>query len=264
MGWRSIRGVRTSLLAFAVAFSGCATVVPLQTASTVPPRAYRLGAQAALPLYCTFSAPQLIPSRCIESPRVLIPLVAPELRASARTGLTSWADAGASVHGLLRPTGLIFGGQLDAKARFLQRPMGAGELIGSGGLAVGMSAGVPISGSGLPGLTQLEIAVPLFFGYRRGDFEWIVSPRFVDRMRFADVNGDGRREVLGVLEPGLAVGVVAGGARKWSAQIEYRAPIDYLADGPIIVSVGFLFDLGGAPRETGEPEADTLEGGGTP
>jgi uncharacterized protein YceK len=253
--------VRIPLLALAVALSGCATVIPLQTASTVPPHAFRLGAQATLPGYCTFS---LAPQNCTESiGTIALPFV-PELRASARMGVTPWADAGASVHGLVRSSMAVVGGLLDAKARFLQMPMGAGELIGSGGLGLGVTAGLPIAGSGLPGLTQVEIAVPLFFGYRRGGVEWIASPRLVDRMRFADIDGDGQREVLSVIEPGIALGVVGGGAWKWSVQIEYHAPIDYLADGPILLGIGFLFDVGMAPRETDEPEADTLEDGGTP
>lgn len=228
-GW--ILGVTAVLAA-----SGCATYVPLQTASTVAPGRYRVGAQVTGAPYCTLSTD---PALCSELPRNT---TLPELRLSGRTGLARSLDAGATVHARMAGDSPIAGLSLDGKAEAWSHPLGTGRLLVSGGLGAGGSFGP--GSADRPGVTQLEVAVPVFFAYDRPGSEWLFSPRLVQRVRFIDITGDPRREALGASELGFAVGYVSKGSWQWAVQLEYHAPLAVPLRGPLTLSVGMLFDVG--------------------
>lgn len=224
------------ILVTAVTLAGCATYAPLQTASTVTPGKYRLGAQVTGAPYCTLS---LSPMLCTELPRAI---TVPELRLSARTGLVPRLDAGASVHARMAGETPVGGLALDAKGEAWSHPLGEGRLLISGALGAGGTFGPGLPGRA--GITQLEFALPLFLAYDRPGSEWLFSPRFVQRFRFIDVTGDSRREALGASELGFALGYVSKGTWSWGVQLEYHAPLAVPLRGPLTLTVGLLFDVG--------------------
>ena len=93
--------------------AGCATVSPMQTASTVDPGKWRVGAQLSTAAYCgSFVEGPLV---CTDYPDG-VPI--PELRVNARRGLPHGADVGIS----LQVLGLVSGRLASALRAALTMP----------------------------------------------------------------------------------------------------------------------------------------------
>jgi hypothetical protein len=243
LGARPARGVGAALLA-ALWGSGCYTAAPLQTASTVSPGAYRLGGQLSGTFWCGAYPPE----HCAVIPAAL-PL--PELRLSARHGLSERIDMGLSARGLLQLDGSIRGAQAGLAAD------GKGELWSVPGRSGGRhllstGAGLGFTSTFLRGqarrIGELQAVIPLLYGHQRAEgAELFAGPRLVQRWSFADVNADGRRELLtdtwGALTVGYA-GAVRGGPRLVYG-LEYFTPFSSPIGGLLTFSVGGLWDLGG-------------------
>ncbi len=227
--------------------SGCTTVTPLQTASTVRPGAYRLSAQASATGWCGLDFPPG-PQSCASIPSG-VPL--PELRLQARYGVSPSWDVGLGLHStVVVPSGAQVGMAAEAKAVVLRLPGedGAVHLF-----SVGPSLGYTHRARGLFGEVEggdqsnVEVVAPLYYGYQTASAEWVVSPRFVERVSLHDLDRDGRREVLAYGLVGLQGGVVTRteGPVRFAFGLEYLAPLGYVSEGAFTASVGILWELGG-------------------
>ncbi len=229
------------LVAFGgVLVTGCSTVLPAQTASTVAPGAYRLGAQVSATPWCGFS----FPPRCATLPNG-VPV--PEFRVSGRHGVSDGVDVGlsASASSLLsgslysqQPAGLRLGVTVDGKAEVWSRPAAGGRHL----LSVGGGAGFVSESS----LAELQLSVPVWYGYQFGNGrELFAGPRYVHRTAFEDIDGDGRREALHMPSLGLSVGYASGGPVRFVSALEYFASTTYPGDGTFNLTAGVLWDVGG-------------------
>jgi hypothetical protein len=249
---------RALALAIVIAslFAGCETLTPLQTASTVDPGMWRLGAQLSASPYCTLT---LDPTgNCYEIPGYL-PL--PQLRLAARRGLWPRTDAGLSLDGTailpIGPSsiqsGFRAGALLDAKVEVWSRPTSSGRHLVAAAAAIGTSLerwSLPQGGAPLtPGV---DLLVPIFYGYQTPGIELVASPRFMERLTYLDITGDGRREVLKQPWLGLALGVFTRRPSRWAFGLEYAAPTAGLHRGSWTLSVGVMFDVG-APEAALNP-----------
>lgn len=242
--------------------SGCSTVIPLQTASTVAPGAYRVAAQATTTPYCSWSLTPV--ESCQSTPGAGFggPAVVPELRLGGRYGVADGIDLGASVHTIPAPEGAFRGGFfVEGKYEALSSGSaeGEGRALLSAGLGGGVTTGLPTSTR--PALTQVELALPVFLGLQRGGVEWVFSPRLIQRFAFADVDGDGRRDALPVTELGIAAGVFTRASPSLFVQLGYSAPLSALHQGPFTLAIGAALDLP-APRRTAPAEAEASEDAG--
>lgn len=233
-----------TLAALGVAlFCGCATVIPAQTASTVAPGSYRLGAQVTATPYCTVGTTpiescQAAPTAGNGTPAALLP----EVRLSGRYGLARGWDLGFSAHAVPSPGGAFRAGAfVDGKHELWSSRAGDTRTLVSIGLGGGLTAGLPTATRA--GLTQVEVAVPVFAGWQMPSVEWVLSPRVVERLAFADVDGDGRRELLPVTDLGLALGVFTRSTPSFFAQLAYTAPTSALAQGPLTLGIGVTVDV---------------------
>ena len=232
-----------SLVAFGcVLATGCSTVLPAQTASTVAPGAYRLGAQLSASPWCGTS----FPPQCASLPNG-IPV--PELKLSGRHGISDGVDLGltASASATLpggsfsfdaRPASVRLGVMVDGKAEVWSRPARGGRhLISAGG-----GAGFVSESS----IAELQLSIPLWYGFQFADGkELFAGPRYVQRMSFEDIDGDGRRESLQMPSLGLSVGYASSGPVRFVGALEYFASTTYPTAGTFSLSAGVLWDVGG-------------------
>ena len=232
------------------ALCACTTVTPLQTASTVDPGTTRLGAQASISPYCSISlSPQ---SNCSVLPAGA-PL--PELRGSARFGLTQGLDLGASAHlGAVVPQGISFGLSGDAKKELWSAPLGSGrrQLF-----ALSAGAGLNDVQTGLWGGTRgssAEVELPLsaWYGYQLAGWELVASPRFVERLAFVDIDGDRRGDLIDTGWVGLTASAITRGRSHLGLSLDYLTPTGDLLSGVFSVSVGGMWDLGGSGDSSGD------------
>jgi hypothetical protein len=224
-----------------VLVSGCSTVLPAQTASTVSPGAYRLGAQLSASPWCGFS----FPPQCATLPNGA---PVPELRVSGRHGVSDRVDVGLSASassvlspgsfGSLEPGILRLGVVVDGKAEVWSRPAQGGRHLISAGAGAGFVSQSPIA--------EVQLSAPLWYGYQFADGkELFAGPRYVQRMSFEDIDGDGRREALQMPSLGLSVGYASGGPVRFVSALEYFASTTYLGAGTFNLSAGVLWDVGG-------------------
>ncbi len=231
------------LLAFGgVLATGCSTVLQAQTASTVAPGAYRLGAQLSASPWCGVS----FPPQCASLPSG-IPV--PELKLSGRHGISERVDLGLTASASTSLPGGFFdygprsasvrlGAMVDGKAEVWSRPAGAGRHLISAGGGVGFASERSVG--------ELQLAIPLWYGFQFADGkELFAGPRYVHRMSFEDVDGDGQREALQIPSLGLSVGYASSGPVRFVTALEYFASTTYPAAGTFNLTAGVLWDVGG-------------------
>lgn len=254
MGARLHRlGARIALaIATAAVASACETLTPLQTASTVDRGIWRLSGQLSVSPYCTLT---LDPTgNCYKIPSGL-PL--PQVRLGARSGLWPRMDAGLSLSGTgfqsvavsqqIIPglAGVRGGALLDAKVEVWSATTESGKHLVSAAAAIGGT----LERWSTPGarLTpEVDLLVPIFYGYQTRGMELVASPRFMERLTYLDVTGDGRRDVLEQAWLGLAVGAFTRDPARWAFGLEYAAPAVGLHRGAWTISAGVVLDLGRA------------------
>lgn len=224
------------LAAAAALLCGCSTVIPAQTASTVDPGGYRVGGQLTAAPYCTLGGTPI--ESCQSAPSAPLP----EVRLSGRYGLAPAWDLGLSLHAVPAPASGFRGGAfLDGKYLLWASGEGDTRALLSLGLGGGLSTGLPTATR--PSLTQVELALPLFAGWQTRSLEWVLSPRVVERLAFADVEGDGNRDLLPVTELGLSVALFTRTRPAFFAQVGYSAPTTALTRGPFSLAVGLTLDV---------------------
>jgi hypothetical protein len=236
----------------------CTTVTSLQTASTVKPGHYRLGAQLSASPYCGVRVPPG-PHSCAVLPSGF-PL--PELRGSARYGVGDSVDLGLSAHAaVVVPSGANLGLSVEGKAVVWRRPAEKGRVHL---VSVGPSAGYSNRQYGLFNELQrgsqssVELVLPVYYGFQAPYVEWVISPRYVERISLHDLDGDGRREVLNYGAFGLTFGGVFRLSEKIGVAVGlgYDAPFSYPEQGALTGSVGFLFELQGrAAKDAAERDS---------
>ncbi|HZA52314.1 MAG TPA: hypothetical protein VE549_16325 [Myxococcaceae bacterium] len=229
--------------------AGCETITPLQTASTVDPGMWRVGAQLSASPYCTVT---LDPTgNCYIVPGNL-PI--PQLKLAARAGVFPRVDAGLSIQGSGTvpvaphppPSYLRMGALLDAKVEVWSASTESGRHLVAAAAGVGSSLERWSTPSAPLALPDLELVVPIFYGYQTPELELVASPRFMERFTFIDITGDGRREVLEQPWLGLALRAITRGPQRWAFGLDYSAPTWGLHQGAWTISVGFMLDLGRA------------------
>ena len=213
-----------------------------------------MGAQLSASPYCTAT---LDPTgNCYKVPSSA-PF--PELRLAARAGLFPRIDAGLSISGgasgvtvapgvgvRLVPGSLRVGALLDAKVEVWSAPTQSGRHLVAAAAGVGSALERWSTPSAPRAVPDLELVVPIFYGYQTPELELVASPRFMERFTFIDITGDGRREVLEQPWLGLALGAITRGPQRWAFGLDYSAPTSGLHRGAWTISVGFMLDLGQA------------------
>ncbi len=226
--------------ASAIALVGCTTVVPLQTASTLPKNAYRLGAELSATPWCGFAVPPSQAS-CASWPRGT---PTPEVRVNARYGVLEGFDLGASFHGAaVLGRSYRLGLYVDAKKELWSRDLGDGRRQV---LSVAPGAGyhaeeVPTSTTGL---AELNLALPLLFGHRGGWVEWVFGVGAIERLQFADAQaGDGTRTLFPDTQLLVLTGVVLNHRVRPGLQLSFQAPVTLPHYGLFTLSFSFSYDL---------------------
>lgn len=220
--------------------TGCATVTPMQTASSVDDGTWRVGAQLSTAAYCgSFVEGPLV---CSEYPDG-VPI--PELRVNGRRGLPHGTDIGLSFQLLgqaLAPSRPIqLGLTLDGKRELLSAPLGSARQVLSVGLLLGGSvAGRPT----LRPFLQAEWGLHLLYGVQTARFEWVVGAAFSQRNVFNEVGGrPAVREVFSQ-RVGFTVGLFRRAPAGWALQLGYLADPARFAEGAIQLQYGVFWDLG--------------------
>ncbi len=237
--------VRKLCVLWALALAGCSTVVPHQTATTLPAGAYRLGAQLSATPWCGFAVPPSQAS-CASWPRGP---PTPELRLNARYGVTDGFDLGASFHGAaVLGRSYRLGLYVDGKAELWSRELGEGRrqvLSIAPGLGY-HSEEVPTS---ITGLAELNVALPLLFGHRGELLEWVFGAGAIERLQFADSQaGDGTRSLYPDTQFLLLTGVTLN--RRWrpGVQLTFQAPVTLPGYGLFTLSFALSYDLLPTPQ----------------
>jgi hypothetical protein len=261
-------GTRIALAIAAASLAGaCGTITPLQTASTVDPGVWRLGAQLSASPYCTLTND---PSgNCYKIPLPNLPL--PQLRLAARAGVFPRIDAGLSIHGtrIVSLAGGLSGGfragaLLDGKVEVWSTPTQSGRHLVAAAAGIGSALEWWSTPTGSQLTPDLELVVPIFYGYQTRWMEFVVSPRFMERLTYIDITGDGRREVLEQPWLGLAIEFFTRGPDRWAFGLEYASPTGGLHRGAWTISVGFMLDLGRARGPDADDAASPVSLNGPP
>jgi hypothetical protein len=250
----------SALLLTGALTSGCQTLAPQQTASTVEPGTWRLGGQISASPWCSTTL-RPDPGSCEQFPRGF-PLPVPELRLSGRTGLVPRADAGLSLYGTgVLQRGFRVGALGEAKLELWSASTPWGRQL----LSLGAGIGAAREQSSVEGsrfvIPALDVLGPVFYGYQIRSWELVASARFLQRFTFLDVTGDGRAEVLGDAWLGFAVGAYTRAPTRWAFSLEYSAPTRLLQRGSFTASVGVLFDIGGRPQPERRRDGDRTSAG---
>ncbi|MCU0699443.1 MAG: hypothetical protein MUC96_23300 [Myxococcaceae bacterium] len=234
------RLVHVALLALT---AGCATVVPMQTASVVERGRFRAGGSLSAAGYCGDPSGGLLlgMTRCTEYPDG-IPL--PELRANARYGLGAGFDVGLSAQAqgqLIAPERIFqFGLTADVKGELLRIPTDGPTHI----VSTGLLGGAALSGRfGLPLWAQLEWGVPLFYGLQFSRWEVVVGASVSQRLllpRFATSS----LPPVDSVRAGLTLGLFRRNPASWALQLSYLSDPARFSTGTIQLQFGWFFDLG--------------------
>lgn len=211
--------------------SGCATVAPMQTASTVEDGHWRVGAQLGAAGYCgSFTEG---PLECTEYPDG-VPL--PELRVDARRGLPHGADVGMSLQVLgqvLAPSRPIQGGlTLEAKHELVEGSVAGRRQV----LSLGLLLGGAISGRpGLRAYGQVEGGVELLYGLQTKRFEVVLGAAYSERTLFDTPEGRTQRV-------GFTLGLFRRNPAGWALQVGYLGNTRRFSDGSIQLQYGVFWD----------------------
>ncbi|MGC4115452.1 MAG: hypothetical protein QM765_12780 [Myxococcales bacterium] len=261
-----VRGSRRARTAagLAVLFAaGCATAVPLQTASTVDPGVVRLSGQVTSSPWCTVSGSW---GSCALAPGNHS-LGLPELRLAGRVGVHDRVDVGLSAFGTLVPgAGWRWGALADGKVEVWRQEIAPGRKhVLSAGLGLGYTR-LDDTRGGKPqdeSYQQMDVVVPLRYGYQFQGVELFAGPHFVERISF---DPPGMKGVAEVPWLGLSVGLITRGRAKVGVGFSYEAPLRYFDAGVFNLTAGFLFDLGGngvarpqGDRDPGVSKSPVLE-----
>lgn len=226
-----------------VLLAGCATVTPMQTASTLEDGHWRLGGQLTSAGYCgAFEGP--VPTDCSEYPDGF-PL--PELRANARRGLRHQSDVGGS---------LQLAGQLWAPVRSLQVGLtfdGKHELWSAGStdrakqiLSVGFLVAGAVSGRlSVPPYLQYEWGPSLFYGVQTSRFEWVTSVSVSQRTLVNTAGAASSVPMLVSERIGLTLGLFRRAPARWAVQLSYLTPPTHFDHGALQLQIGWFWDLVG-------------------
>lgn len=236
---------------------GCTTTTPFQTASTVTPGVWRVGAQGAVSPACSIVDPlgffRVLGStgrspfeRCMVSPRGI---PTPELRAHARRGLSENMDLGFSLHGsTVLPVGLQVGGTGDIRREVWSRPLGENrrQLLTLGpqlGLAL-----IQFTSSGTSNIApelQSELVLPVYFGHQLEKVELVASPRFVERFNLVRNRSGTGTTLLDAGYLGLSLAALTRTPLQFAVGLDYFAPTGQLEGGLFTVTLGLAYDVGG-------------------
>ena len=221
---------------------GCATVVPLQTASVVPGGTWRVGGQVALSPWCSLSRDMA--QRCAFLPQGT-PL--PEVRLQGRTGVAEAVDVGVSLFASAElPAGLpaaVRGGvYVDGKRELLSRGLG-GERRQVLSVAPGVGFALsPVAPRGGPA-PDVDLALPVLLGHQTEGWEWVAGAQVLERFQSRGESADPEQRLRARTEVGLTVGAFSRGPARTAYQLSYVAPVDRLADGRLTFGFGLAFDV---------------------
>jgi hypothetical protein len=219
--------------------AGCATVAPMQTASTVEDGAWRVGAQLSAAAYCgSFVDGPLV---CSEYPDGA-PL--PELRLNARRGLPRGSDLGLSVQVLGQvqaPTRPVqVGLTLEGKHELLSGALGQGRQV----LSVGLLLGGAVAGRpALRPYLEVEWGLALLYGIQTARFEWMAGAAISDRAAFNEVGGHPALPKLRTERLGFTLGVLRRAPAGWGVQLGYLGDPHRFGAGAIQIQYGVFWDL---------------------
>lgn len=258
---KTLKALSSSRWIFVALFAvstGCTTMTPLQTASTVKRGVWRVGGQGSVSPACSVTDPggflrALSPNGnppfrdCMVSPAGL---PTPELRAHARRGLNEAMDVGASVHGsAVFPVGIQLGATGDVRREVWSRPLSADgrRQILTLGPQLGLALiGVSDRGSSAPRPElQTDLTLPLYFGHQLETFELVASPRYNARLNITPSRGGGV-DVFDTGYLGLTLSAHSRTQLQLAFGLDYFAPTGMLAGGLFTVSLGIAYDLGGS------------------
>ena len=235
---------RALLVMVALVAAGCATVVPMQTASVVDKGRLRVGGQLSAAAYCGDLSGGLLLglTRCTEYPDG-IPL--PELRANARYGLGSHFDVGLSAQAqrqVLAPERAFqFGLTSDVKGELLRVEQGGLSHV----VSTGLLGGAALSGRfGLPLWAQLEWGVPLFYGLQLERWEFVLGLSLSQRVLFSRLGLESPLPPITSARGGITLGVFRRNPASWALQLSYVADPARFATGSLQLQFGWFFDLG--------------------
>lgn len=235
--------------------SGCTATTPFQTASTVKPGVWRVGAQSSISPTCSVVDP-LGPARgflgsnnrpfdnCMVSPRGV---PTPELRAHVRRGVAEQMDFGFSAHGSsVLPIGIQVGATGDVRREVWSRSLTESRRqILTAGPQLGVSL-VQTSQSGsnfTPPELQTELVLPLYFGHQLETFELVASPRFVERLNLVRSRTGGSSTLLDAGYVGVSVAALTRTPLQFAVGLDYFAPTGMLGGGLFTVSLGLAYDF---------------------
>ncbi len=220
---------------------GCATVVPMQTASVVEKGRLRLGGQLSAAGFCgQISGGILGLTRCTEYPDG-VPL--PEVRANGRYGLGAGFDVGLSVQAqgqLIAPERAFqLGLTADVKGELLRlRTRGPTHVV-----STGLLGGSALSGRfGLPLWGQLEWSVPLFYGLQFQRWELVLGANLSQRVTVAKLGTVSALSPVDTARVGFSLGLFRRAPAAWAVQLSYVAdPLRFTTGAPQ-VQFGWFFD----------------------
>jgi hypothetical protein len=223
----------------ALGLAGCATVTPMQTASTVDEGAWRLGGQLTMAGYCGSFV--YGPLECSEYPDGA-PL--PELRIDARRGLPDGADVGLSLQvagQVLAPTRPIqVGLTVEGKHELFSSPLGAGRQV----LSVGLLLAGAVSGRPtLRPYVQAEGGVNLLYGIQTSRFEWVAGLALSQRTTFNELGGHPAVPEQASQRLGFTLGVFRRAPAGWALQLGYLASPSRFDEGAIQLQYGVFWDV---------------------
>ncbi len=222
--------------------AGCATVTPMQTASSVADGTWRLGAQLSAAGYCgSFVEGPLV---CSEYPDGA-PL--PELRINTRLGLPHGTDVGLSLQvagQVLAPSRPVqVGLTLEGKHELASGTLGnARQVLSLGMLLGGAVAGRPT----LRPYLQAEWGVELLYGIQTARFEWVAGVAISERTVFIEVGGHPALAKVQTDRLGFTLGVFRRAPAGWALQLAYLADPRRFSEGALQLQYGVFWDL--APR----------------
>ncbi len=235
---------RALLVMLVLGASGCATVVPMQTASVVEKGRLRVGGQLSAAAYCgDLSGGILLGlTRCTEYPDG-VPV--PELRANARYGLGSRFDVGLSAQAVgqvLAPERFFhFGLTSDVKGELLRVDQGALTHV----VSTGLLGGAALSGRfGLPLWAQLDWGVPVFYGLQLERWEFVLGLALSQRLLVSRLGTAAPLPPVDSVRGGITLGIFRRNPASWALQLSYLADPTRFGTGSLQLQFGWFFDLG--------------------
>lgn len=228
---------RGPLALAALLLAGCASTVPLQTASTVPKGVVRLSGQLTSSPWCSVSSDL---KNCAYAPGNNSAAL-PELRLDGRVGVHERVDVGLSAFAnYVFSSGVRWGAQAGGKVELLHLE----RHVLSVGLGVGLTRLEDTRSykTADASYLQLDAVLPVRYGYQFESLELFAGPHFIERVSFDPPGLKGPAEVPWF---GLSVGLMTRGRAKLGVGLGYESPLRYFDAGAFDITVAFLYDLGG-------------------